>query len=54
MLYEKLQPDDIFGLVTFDNKGYTIIKSQFKKNLDPDYVKKMINSKFTSGGTTIK
>lgn len=42
MLYEKLTDDDVFSLVTFHNKAKTIIKSAYRKHLDPEYVRKTV------------
>ena len=54
MFYNKLQPEDIFSLITFNNYAQTIIPSQFVRNLNANYVKNKIYSSFESGGTTIK
>lgn len=38
MLYNKLQPEDVFGLVTFHNSAQTIISSTYVKDLSLEEV----------------
>lgn len=53
LLFSKLKPDDVFGLITFHTTAKTIIQSSFVRDLDRDIVTQLVNSKFESGGTTI-
>lgn len=53
MMFEKLQPNDIFSLVVFHTSARTVIPSSFVKDLSFYNVKEMVNTKFESGGTTI-
>lgn len=53
LLFQKLKPEDAFSLVIFHDAARTIIPSAFKKDLNLETVRQLVNSKFQSGGTTI-
>ena len=54
MFVSKLRPTDSFGLVTFNNKGYTLIQGIKKSELDLENVFEIVNSIQAQGGTTLK
>lgn len=53
MFVSKLRPTDGFSLVTFNNKGHTIIPMQRVSTLNLEEVSQTIRSIKTAGGTTL-
>lgn len=53
MFVSKLRPSDSFGLVTFDDEGYTLIKGMKKSEMDLEVIFELINSIQSKGGTTL-
>ena len=53
MFVSKLRPSDSFGLVTFDNHGYVVIKGTKKSDLDMSKVFTIVDEISTKGGTTL-
>lgn len=46
MLFDKLNAEDVFSLVTFHTEAKTIISSNFVKNLNRSQVADLVNQKF--------
>lgn len=53
MFVSKLRPTDSFGLVTFDDEGYTVLNGMKKSELDMETVFAMVDAIKTHGGTTL-
>ena len=53
MLFDKLQGDDVFSLVTFHEKAKTIIASTYVRDLSREIVEELVNFKFPTGGTIV-
>ena len=53
MFVSKLKPSDSFGLVTFNNQGFMVIKGIKKSQLDLENVFAIIDKINANGGTTL-
>lgn len=53
MFVSKLRPSDSFGLVTFDDKGETILNGMKKSEIDMETVFAMVDTIKIRGGTTL-
>ena len=53
MFYSKLQPNDSFGFVVFNNEGHLIIKQTKKSQINEEELFEILGKIKQQGGTTI-